>query len=97
MASGRTARTWRDGEFVNRDAATIHVMRRAACYDARAGAGIGRLATPAVPAIFRRTTGVYAHSRQHAHVACLAAPLFMPRSRPSAHGGSSRLSSGGVS
>ena len=97
MASGRTASIRRDGQIVNRDDATIHVRRRAAHCDSRAATAISRSETPAAPAIFRRTTGVYAHSRQHARVACLAVPVLMPRSRPVVLGGSLRLCFGSVS
>ena len=53
MADGRTTKIWRDGELVNWDDATIHVMSHVIHYGSGAFEGIRCYATPAGPAIFR--------------------------------------------
>ena len=91
MASGRTSSIWRDGEFETRDDVCIRVMRHAAHGDPRAAEPATGAASPTLPVLFRRATGVLAHSTQHARMACLARPVLVPRSRPLVSGGSSRL------
>ena len=52
-ASGRTAKIWRDGRFVEWEDATIHVMSHVVHYASSVFEGIRCYETPAGPAIFR--------------------------------------------
>jgi branched-chain amino acid aminotransferase len=52
-ASERTAKVWRDGQFVNWDDATIHVMSHVVHYGSSVFEGIRCYETPGGPAIFR--------------------------------------------
>jgi branched-chain amino acid aminotransferase len=52
-SSGRTSRIWRDGQFVNWDDATIHVMSHVVHYGSSVFEGIRCYETPSGPAIFR--------------------------------------------
>ena len=51
--SGRTAKIWRDGQFVNWDDATIHVMSHVVHYGSSVFEGVRCYETPNGPAIFR--------------------------------------------
>jgi branched-chain amino acid aminotransferase len=51
--SGRTAKIWRDGQLVNWEDATIHVMSHVVHYASSVFEGIRCYGTPAGPAIFR--------------------------------------------
>ena len=51
--SGRTAKIWRDGRFVEWSEATIHVMSHVVHYGSSVFEGIRCYETPAGPAIFR--------------------------------------------
>ena len=53
MADGRTSKIWRDGEFVNWEDATIHVMSHALHYGSSVFEGIRCYETPSGPAVFR--------------------------------------------
>ena len=53
MADGRTTKIWRDGELVNWEDATIHVMSHVIHYGSGAFEGIRCYETPSGPAIFR--------------------------------------------
>ena len=96
MAAGRMATIWRVGAFATRDDLTIHAMRHAALRHLHADAGPGRRVTRVDHATFRRATGVLAHSRQHAPVACLVSETLALSSRPSTPGGSLCLCSRSV-
>jgi branched-chain amino acid aminotransferase len=52
-ASERTAKIWRDGQFVNWEDATIHVMSHVVHYGSSVFEGIRCYETPGGPAIFR--------------------------------------------
>jgi branched-chain amino acid aminotransferase len=51
--SGRTSRIWRDGQLVNWEDATIHVMSHVVHYGSSVFEGIRCYETPSGPAIFR--------------------------------------------
>ncbi|MBI2797346.1 MAG: branched-chain amino acid transaminase [Gemmatimonadetes bacterium] len=53
MADGRTSKIWRDGEFVNWEDATVHVMSHALHYGSSVFEGIRCYETPSGPAVFR--------------------------------------------
>jgi branched-chain amino acid aminotransferase len=52
-STGRTSRIWRDGQFVNWEDATIHVMSHVVHYGSSVFEGIRCYETPNGPAIFR--------------------------------------------
>ena len=51
--SGRTSKIWRDGQFVNWEDATIHVMSHVVHYESSVFEGVRCYETPNGPAIFR--------------------------------------------
>src|SRR5829696_8743126 len=51
--SGRTTKIWRDGQFVNWNDGTIHIMSHVVHYGSSVFEGIRCYETPAGPAVFR--------------------------------------------
>ncbi|HEX5439101.1 MAG TPA: branched-chain amino acid transaminase [Gemmatimonadaceae bacterium] len=75
--SGRTTKIWRDGQMVNWEDATIHVMSHVVQYGSNVFEGIRCYDTPAGPALFRLSEHI-----RRLHDSCTIYRMSLPYSIP---------------